>query len=155
MAKPFTLQPLIKLARHQNDTAILKLGQLHKQQHNAQGKLDMLMQYRRDYQARLQAATQQGIDPSELRNFQAFIDKLDEAIGQQLKKVRNSDELTQAGRNQFNTTQRKLKSFDTLQQRHEEVQKHIEKKSEQAAMDEHTSLTGKYRINGEIKTDES
>jgi flagellar FliJ protein len=155
MAKPFSLQPLLKLAKHQNDTAILKLGQLHMQQHNAQGQLDMLMQYRRDYQARLQAATQQGIDPSELRNFQAFIDKLDGAIGQQARKVRNSHEMTQAGRNQFNTTQRKLKSFDKLQQRHEEVQKHIEKKTEQTAMDEHASLSGSYKINTETKTDKN
>jgi flagellar FliJ protein len=90
MTKPFSLQPLIGLALHQNDAATRKLGQLNKQQQSAQGKLEMLRQYRKNYQERLQTSTQSGINPTELRNFQEFINKLDEAISQQLKLVAHS-----------------------------------------------------------------
>jgi flagellar protein FliJ len=150
MTKPFSLQPLMNLIQHQNDSATHKLGQLNKQQHNAQSKLEMLQQYRRDYQVRMQEATQNGIKPAELRNFQEFINKLDEAITQQLKLVGQSKASTQAGRGEFNTAQRKLKSFDALHQRHVETQKKVAEKSEQHAQDEHTGRSASYKaINAE------
>lgn len=150
MTKSFSLQPLMNLAQHQNDSATHKLGQLNRQQHNAQSKLEMLQQYRKDYQARLQETAQNGIDPAELRNFQAFINKLDEAISHQLKQVGQSKVSTQVGRGEFDAAQRKLKSFDTLQQRHIEIQKNVAKKSEQTALDEHTGRSATYKaINAE------
>jgi flagellar FliJ protein len=145
MTKPFSLQPLIGLALHQNDAATRKLGQLNKQQQSAQGKLEMLRQYRKNYQERLQTSTQSGINPTE-----EFINKLDEAISQQLKLVAHSTTSTQVGRSEFDTTQRKLKSFDTLKQRHTEIQKLAADKLEQTIMDEHTSRTASYKtINSE------
>jgi flagellar FliJ protein len=150
MTKPFSLQPLIGLAQHQNDSATRKLGQLNKQQQSAQSKLEMLHQYRKDYQIRLQEATQNGINPTELRNFQQFINKLDEAISQQLKQVAHSKVSTQVGRTEFDTTLRKLRSFDTLKQRHTYIQRIAADKSEQSALDEHTSRTASYKtINNE------
>lgn len=138
MAKPFSLQSVMNLAQHQNDSATRKLGQLNKQQLSAQQQLETLRQYRRDYQARLQESAQGGMDPAELRNFQEFINKLDEAIVQQCQAVEQSKVSTQAGRGEFDATRRKLKSFDTLQQRHIEEQKKAAEKSEQKSLDEHT-----------------
>jgi flagellar protein FliJ len=150
MKKPFSLQPLMNLAQHQKDSATHKLGQLNRQQHTAQSKLEMLQQYRKDYQARLQESTRKGINPGELRNFQEFINKLDEAISQQLKLVGQSKDSTQLGRNEFDKAQRKLKSFNTLQQRHSDAQKKAAEKSEQKVQDEHTGRTATYKaINAE------
>jgi len=128
-----------------NDSATRKLGQLNKQQHDTQTKLEVLQQYRRDYQDRLQAASKQGMDPALLRNFQEFIYKLDAAIVQQSNAVEQSKLSTLRGRGEFSTTQRKLKSFDTLQQRHVEEQHKIEAKQEQRAMDEHTGRFVAYK----------
>lgn len=146
MIKPFPLQPLRDLAQHQKDSATQKLGQLNQQQQSAQQKLDTLLEYRKDYQARLQQTTQNGMDPAELRNFQQFINKLDEAIGQQLKLVEQSKTSAQLGRSEFDTTQRKLKSFDTLQQRHVDQQNQIIEKREQKALDEHTGRLAAYKM---------
>lgn len=147
MAEPFSLHPLVKLAQHQNDSATRRLGQLNKQQQSAQEKLETLQQYRKDYQTRLQEATQSGISQADLRNFQQFISKIDEAIGQQLKQVEQSKVSAQTGRSEFDATQRKLKSFDTLQQRHIEEQKKVAEKSEQKALDEHTGRMAAYKMN--------
>ncbi len=146
MIKPFSLQPLMSLAQHQNDSATRNLGQLNKQQQSAQQKLDTLLEYRKDYQARLQETTQSGMNPADLRNFQQFINKLDEAISQQLKAVEQSKASTQVGRGEFDTMQRKLKSFDTLQQRHIEEQNKIAVKSEQKTQDEHTGRLAAYKM---------
>ena len=146
MTKPFTLQPLMNLAQHANDTATRKLGQLNQQQQGVQQKLDTLLEYRKDYQARLQEATRNGMSPADLRNFQQFMNKLDEAITQQTKMVEQSKISTLHGRSEFDTTQRKLKSFDTLQQRHIETQNKIAGKAEQKALDEHTCRLVAYRM---------
>ncbi|MBW8077499.1 MAG: flagellar export protein FliJ [Gallionella sp.] len=138
MTKPFTLQPLMNLAQHQSESATRELGQRNKQQHDAQEKLDMLQRFRSDYQTRLQTSAQSGMDPATLRNFQEFINKLDEAIAQQSKVLAQSKIAVQTGRGEFDSTQRKLKSFTTLQERHLEVQKRVEAKSEQRILDEHT-----------------
>lgn len=148
MEKPFSLQPLMNLSKQQNDSATRKLGQLNRQQFDAQSKLDMLKQYRMDYQARLQESTRNGMEPAELRNFQEFINKLDAAIAQQERAVHLSKASTQAGRSEVNSTQRRLKSFDTLQQRHVKEQKKIADQSEQKAQDEHTTRLSAYKKHG-------
>lgn len=147
MTKPFSLKSLMKLAQHQNDSATRRLGQLNKQQQSVQQNLDTLLGYRKDYQNRLQEAAQNGMSQADLRNFQHFIDKLDEAIGQQLRLVEQSKVSVQAGRNEFDAARRKLKSFDTLQQRHIEEQKKAAEKSEQKTLDEHTCRMAAYKMN--------
>ncbi len=138
MNKTFTLQPLLNLAQHKTESATRELGQRNRNQAVAQEKLELLQSYRSDYQTRLQAATVNGMDPLELRNFQSFINKLDEAIMQQRKVLEQSKVSVQIGRTEFDSTQRRLKSFTTLQDRHIEVQKKLEATSEQRALDEHT-----------------
>lgn len=145
MTKPFHLQPLLNLAQMKNETATRKLGELNKQQHERQAQLDMLLQYRRDYQARMQTCSQQSMDPVLLRNFQAFIDKLDIAIAQQTQIVEQCQRSTQIGRGEFDNSRRNLKSFDTLQQRHIETEQKLEAKKEQRALDEHTGRMMAYR----------
>jgi flagellar FliJ protein len=152
MAKPFSLQTLMNLAQHQNDSATRKLGQLNKQQQSAQQQLETLRQYRMDYQTRLQESTQDGMDHAELRNFQEFINKLDEAIAQQIHAVEQSKISTQAGRGEFDSTRRKLKSFGTLQQRHTDEQKKIAEKSEQKSLDEHN---GRFAARKMLSTEDS
>ena len=138
MTKTFSLQPLVHLAQQKNDAATKKFGQLNKQQQAAQAKLDTLLQYRKDYQTRFQEAVQNGMNQSDLRNFQGFIQRLDEAISQQRSINEQMLNSVQAGRNELQDTQRKMKSFDTLAQRHMENEKKLEAKSEQRLQDEHT-----------------
>jgi len=146
MTKPFSLQTLLNLSQQQNDLAMRNLGQLNKKQQSAEQILDTLLEYRKDYQKRLQENTRDGMNPADLRNFQQFINKLDEAIIQQLKVVEKSKSSAQVGRGEFDTTQRKLKSFGTLQQRHIEKQNKIAVKTEQNILDEHSSRLAACKI---------
>ncbi|MFM2407919.1 MAG: flagellar protein FliJ [Pseudomonadota bacterium] len=146
MHKPFTLQPLMNLAQHQTESATRELGQLNQREHAAQDKLEMLQQYRNDYQTRLQASIQNGMEPLQLRNFQQFINKLDDAIAQQKKAVLQSHLSVERGRTEFDSTQRKLKSYSTLHDRYLEEQKHLDSKAEQHLLDEHTGRFAAYRM---------
>lgn len=153
MAKPFSLATLMNLAEHHNESAIRKLGQLNLQQQSAQQRLDTLLEFRRDYQLQMQKNIQEGMSPVELRNFQQFIYKLDEAIAQQRKQLVKSQASTQLGRDEFDITRRKLKSLDTLRQRHVETQRKIAEKAEQKAQDEHSGRTAARRMSDHEKQD--
>ena len=138
MSKPFTLAPLQHLAHQQNDAAAKRLGQLYQQHQSAQAKLDALLQYRKDYQTQFQQAMQEGMSPTDLKNFQDFIDRLDQAIRQQKGVIEKADLGVKTGRHALLDSTRKMKSFDTLAQRHTDAERRQEAKQEQRMQDEHT-----------------
>jgi flagellar FliJ protein len=145
MIKPFSLQPLVHLAQQKNDAATKKLGQLNQQHQTAQEKLDALQQYRKDYQLKFQEEAKQGMTPVDMNNFQDFIGRLDQAIRQQTAVIEKTKAGVQTGRSELMDTTRKMKSFDTLAQRHVEAEKKLEAKSEQRIQDEHSGRISAYR----------
>jgi len=138
MIKPFSLQPLVHLAQQKNDAATKKLGQLNRQHQTAQEKLDALQQYRKDYQLKFQEEAKKGMAPADMKNFQDFIARLDQAIQQQTAVITKARAGVQNGRTELMDTTRKMKSFDTLAQRHADAEKKLEAKNEQRMQDEHT-----------------
>jgi len=145
MTKVFSLQPLLHLAQQKNDAATKKLGLLNRNQQSAQSKLEMLQQYRRDYQDKLQNAEKNGMELEDLRNFQDFIYRLDDAITQQSAVVAQAHISVQSGRNELSEAQRRMKSFDTLAQRHTEAERIMQVKTEQKIQDEHSGRRAAYR----------
>ncbi len=83
MTRKFTLQPLLEIAQTETHTAAVSLGTHNRLLQQQQQKLDLLLQYRADYQARLRHRSTGGLDASALRNFHDFMQKLEEAILQQ------------------------------------------------------------------------
>lgn len=144
MANTFSLQPLRHLAQKKNDAATKNLGQLNRHHQSAQSKLVMLQQYRRDYQEKMQDAEKSGLGLEDLRNFQDFIYRLDDAIAQQNDAVSKAQVSLQNGRNELSEAQRRMKSFDTLAQRHAEAEKKLEAKVEQKIQDEHSGRRAAY-----------
>ncbi len=145
MSKPFSLQPLVHLAQQKNESATRKLGLLNRSQQSAQDKLEMLQQYRKDYQGKLQDAEKNGMTLEDLRNFQDFIYRLDDAIAQQSAVVAQAQTSVQNGRSELSETQRRMKSFDTLAHRHNEEQKKLETKYEQKIQDEYNGRRAAFK----------
>lgn len=145
MTNAFPLQPLVHLAKQKNEAATKKLGLLNRNQLSAQNKLEMLEQYRRDYQDKLQDAQRAGMELTDLRNFQDFLYRLDDAIAQQTAVVAQTRISVQQGRNELMEAQRRMKSFDTLESRHTETVKKQEAKIEQKIQDEHSGRRSAYK----------
>lgn len=145
MTNAFSLQPLVHLAQQKNDAAITKLGMLNRNQQAAQSKLEMLQQYRKDYQEKMQQAEKNGMGLQDLRNFQDFIYRLDDAITQQSAVVAQAQISVQTGRSELSEAQRRMKSFDTLAHRHAEAEKKLETKIEQRMQDEHSGRHAAYK----------
>jgi flagellar FliJ protein len=144
MSKAFPLKILLNLAQHKNDAATRSLGQLNQYHQSAQNKLEMLQQYRRDYLEKLQGAEKNGMELQDLRNFQDFIYRLNDAIAQQTNVVAQTRLSVEKGRDELSETQRRMKSFDTLSKRHDEAEKKFEAKLEQKIQDEHSGRRAAY-----------
>lgn len=139
MAKNFSLQVLRDLAQRHTDAAARDLGLLHAQGQDLERQLQLLQQYREDYQARFRESLQRGMDPTGWRNFQEFMNRLDAAIAEQHEALAHSSHRIQAGQAEWRAQQRKLKSYDTLTQRHVRSEARRTGKLEQREQDEHAS----------------
>lgn len=138
MTIPYALKALLDLAQNRSDTAAARLGKLNAQEQNAEQKLQLLLEYQQDYQARFQELARNGLDQTEWLNFRAFMSKLDNAITEQRKAVTCSQDKVQVGRIDWHAQQHKLKSFDTLSQRHQLAELRRTSKREQREQDEQT-----------------
>lgn len=139
MSKPFHLQPLLDLSNLRLDEATRQLGKLIAGEQESQQRLELLMQYRDEYQSRFLAQASQGLGPDAWRNYQHFLGRLDQAIDQARSMLNSSKQQTAAGQRNWVDKRGKVKAFDTLAQRHQMRQALGEARQEQKHADEHTA----------------
>ena len=140
MTKPFHLQPLLDLSNLRLDEASRQLGKLIAGELEASQRLELLTQYRDEYQTRFMSAASNGLGPDAWRNYQHFLGRLDQAIGQARSMVDLSKQRTAAGQKNWLDKHGKLQAFDTLAQRHQSRLAYAELRQEQKQSDEHTAL---------------
>ena len=136
MTKPFSLQTVLELMQVRADDATQRLARLIATERDAKSKLEMLQQYRDEYAARFGQAAQNGLTQGEWRNYQEFLNRLDEAIDSQRKTVSLQMRHTADGQTHWQQQRRKLKAFDTLSDRHFASENGLELKREQKTQDE-------------------
>lgn len=149
MSPRFHLQPLLDLAQTRTDEAARQLGELLAAERDVAQKLQMLEDYRREYNDRFVEAAREGLSPDAWRNYGAFIARLDEAILAQRKLAEQSHQLTAQGQQHWLAQRNKLKAFDTLSQRHQAGLARIEARQEQKMADEHAARLGRARMDGD------
>ena len=136
MSKQFPLQILLDLAQEKRDEAASQLGVINGHDRAMQERLRLLLQYRDEYSARFTSDAQLGMDSAGWKNFRQFIDAIDAAIEQQRQLVADARRKVLAGQTQWQAQQRKLKSFDTLSQRHHAMEQTSEARMEQKEQDD-------------------
>ncbi len=146
MNKPSPLQPLLELMQSRMDDAARRLGELIASETEGKRKLDMLQEYRDEYQQRFLQAAASGIGPDAWRNYSAFLVKIDEAIAAQRSMVEQSRQRTVQGQQVWMNHRNKVKAIDTLTQRQRAAELRTEARREQRLSDEHAAR----RFNGKI-----
>jgi flagellar FliJ protein len=139
MAQSLPFQFLIERAKEETDAAVRKLGELNRKNREMEEKLALLLQYRQEYQQRLDASTKDGITRAVWENYQNFLLKLDNAIELQKQAQAEFLKVVDAGRIEYQQKQTKLKSFETLEQRHREQEAAKVARREQKELDEYSS----------------
>jgi flagellar FliJ protein len=132
----FRLKAVHELAQQRNEDAAAQLGALNSEAAKAQAKLDLLLQYRDEYHARYRTAVQGNLHNAGWRNFREFLEKLDEAIEQQRAVLLVSREAVQKGRREWQSTQRDVRAYDTLADRHDRAEADRLKRIDQRVTDE-------------------
>ena len=139
MTRPFSLQTILELMQTRADEATQQLARLIAAEQDARNKLTMLQQYRDEYALRFQQVAQHGLTPHEWGNYQAFLDRLDEAITLQGKFIEQQERNTAAGQQHWKQQQKKLKAMDTLSERHFAREEVLALRREQKVQDEHAT----------------
>lgn len=133
------LDTLLELAQSRADEAAKRLARLIAAQTEDSRKLDLLQQYRADYQARFVAHAQNGMRREEWANYQSFLAKLDEAIEQQGRICALAQSRTVAGQRNFVDQRNRHKAIDTLVQRQESERARRAARQDQKSADEHAA----------------
>ena len=136
MTKPFSLQTVLELMQIRADDATQRLARLIASERDAKNKLDLLQQYRDEYAMRFRQAAQNGLSKSEWRNYQEFLNRLEEAINTQRANVAWQVQHTANGQTQWREQKTKLKAFDTLSERHYASENALEVRLDQKKEDE-------------------
>lgn len=139
MKRGFALQGLLEIARSEVESAAQGLGKLVQQLHQQEQKLELLAQYRGDYQSRLSGAVGNGLDSRDFHNFSAFMKQLEQAIRQQQAIVAEARVRVLAARQHWQEKQKKSKAYGTLAQRASATAMRIENSREQKLQDDFAS----------------
>jgi flagellar protein FliJ len=145
MASPSQLATLIDLARRETDDAAKRLGNALKMVEDCEQKLEMLAGYRNDYAQRFETSLAAGMTPMAYRNFQAFLDKLDNAVKGQVEAVQKARKRSEQEKALWQVCERKRMSYTTLDNRAQQEALRLEAKRDQKAMDEHAARQAYYK----------
>lgn len=149
MIKRFHLVPLQELTHLRLEQATQQLGQLISGEREASQRLELLAQYRNEYQAQFLEAAGKGLDPQRWRNYSQFLAKIDEAIEQARAQAAQARQRTAQGQKNWHDKRGKVKAFETLAQRFHARIAYEEARNQQKLLDEHAA-----RFFGETKQEE-
>ncbi len=127
---------LKQLAEQKRDDHARTLGQLTGARNEAHDKLKLLLEYRRDYLARLDDAARAGIDGEGLRNFRTFLAQLERAIEQQTDAMSEAQQRVQAAQLAWRDQSRRVDSYQTLDDRRSDASAKDEARKAQKLLDE-------------------
>ncbi len=130
----FPLQVLLEHSRHRMEAAERLLRMTKRKEEQANQQLLALRGYKLEYQSRL--AGSGGMDIVLLRDFYAFMVKLDSAIAHQDGEVVKAHAHWQAARQAWMELRQKVKAYEVLAQRHDSQERLKQEKREQRLTDE-------------------
>lgn len=137
MASSFPLQTLLDHSRHRMEAGERLLRILKHKEQVARQSLDGLISYRGDYQQRLTTdASGPGMDIHLLRDFHAFLAKLEVAIEHQEKALVQAEANWKKAHETWLELRRRVKAYETLAERHRRREIQREEKRDQRLTDE-------------------
>lgn len=136
MKRSERLKPVVRFAGHKEDEAARRLGAAREQLLLQEGRLQDLEGYRAEYGQRFNAAAQGGMSAIQLRSFQAFMDKLDQAIRQQAAVIDRVRQDYEAKKRQWLAARNKTKAMETVVDRHRSTEQYAEDRRIQREQDD-------------------
>lgn len=140
MARDFSLQILLEHSSHRMEAAERQLRILGHKEEAARQRLEDIRGYKREYQEQYQQRLAGGGAPGLaihlLRDFHAFMGKVEQAIAHQEAEVARMHAHWQAAYDKWLEQRRQVKAYEALAARHRKETLRREEKREQAVTDE-------------------
>jgi len=136
MVAPTVIETLIDLTLIESDAAAKRLGSAVRTSEEAQGKKELLENYRQEYVEKLQVTLAGGLSMQQHKNYQAFISGMDRAISQQQQICLSFQSKVVEQRSLWQQSERKRLSYTTLSNRAASLAKKFDDKREQKNTDE-------------------
>jgi flagellar FliJ protein len=136
MDSPNSWMRLKQIAEQKRDVTARTYASLASQRKDAQQKLQLLLDYRLDYQARLESASRMGIRGEGLRNYQGFLANLERAIEQQTDLMTSLQAQVTAAQKKVSLEHRRTESFQVLDDRRNDLADTKDRRRQQALQDE-------------------
>ncbi|MFZ6692452.1 flagellar export protein FliJ [Undibacterium sp. SXout20W] len=145
MATKSPIDTLIEIAEKDTDDAAKKLGKAIRYHEETIAKLNLLIQYRDDYDLRFRENAAKGISASQYGNFMAFLGKLDSAVDGQKLVVKEAEKRVEFAKNAWQASEKKRLSYNTLDQRAKSILQQKEVKRDQKQTDDFAARTYFYK----------
>ena len=130
-ARSARLQPAVDQAQRREQDALQRLAEQQRRMAYVQKQLEDLERYRREY-----SLSAGGLTVSALLNRQQFVDRIDQAIVQQVREVERQRRVLEAARLQWLQTHARERALDSVVERFRAQEQQSEQRQEQAEMDE-------------------
>ncbi len=140
MTRSKRLEPVKRLANESADQAAKVFAQQRAEVADQQQRLAQLEAYRQEYRDKLRAAGAQGIDAFRLRDYNAFMDRIDAAILRQKDAVGRSEREAERSRTQWLHLLSRARAIDTVVERAQADERRAASKREQRMLDELAQL---------------
>jgi flagellar FliJ protein len=145
MARGFPLQPVLELAQRRLEVATAQLQKLGVQRQAAEQKLGQLQGFQAEYRAGRAQGLAQGMEPDRLRDFDAFLAKLEHAIELQTAEVARATQAWEAEHRRWLELRSREQALGVLERRHQAEQARREARGEQKQQDEFAAAKGRAR----------
>jgi flagellar FliJ protein len=154
MTKQTPLEMLTEIQEEKVDEALNLVAICQQTLNRAIEQRDMLYQYRIDYERQFREEAKQGIKPTHLHNYHAFLSKLDKAIEQQEQIVVQLEKQLEKRKEEWVEEKNQLKAYETLQERRDKEQQAKENRREQKLSDEHGAKKHRERLQREQENEQ-
>ncbi len=130
------LQPVANLAKHNERHAARQHGDVLREFQRHQQQLEELIKYRNQYFENFQQAGKAGLSIVQLRDYQLFLTRLDQAIAQQRQQVQQGQNA--ASRSQANWMDKRGRSrmIDKVVESRTQIEHHAAIKREQRELED-------------------
>lgn len=129
-------KPIQKIAENHERKAAAAFGESLRARQAAERQLQELQGYHKEYLVRFEKAINGGLTPARLREYQVFIDKLENAIRQQQDVLAEHSRHCEVDKRHWQGRYTKSKALDVVVERMRQEERQREEKREQAQTDE-------------------
>lgn len=135
------LRPVVRVAQQEERNAARQLGATMRQLETQQQQLNDLMTYRDEYDAYYREATKSGLSVAQVRDFQIFISRLDNAIAQQQRYLISCQQNYELSKSKWRGAHGHSKMIDKVVENRQEIERQEMRVREQREQDDRPLCT--------------